>query len=140
MRKPFYCKTFAEAKKDMNKRVLLIDDERSFGGEGNGVTMIARTYNEGISALMDAQGWDELLLDHDLGMGSYVLTSDEEFERTGRNFIEYTGYDIMCFLEEHPEYLPKKINIVSSNPVGRIRMQQVINRLYKEDINDMQCL
>jgi len=37
------------------------------------------------------------------------------------------GYGIMCFLEANPQFLPEEIIIVSSNPVGRNRMQTVID-------------
>lgn len=55
--------------------------------------------------------WDMVYLDHDLGG-------------------EQTGYDIMCWLEANPVYLPKEIVIITSNPVGRQRMEVVRKRLY----------
>lgn len=92
--------------------ILLIDDLRNIPA-----THIARDYFAGIEAL-ELGVWDVLLLDHDLA--SY---EDDGTERT--------GYDVMCWLEEHPEYLPRKeIKIVSANPVGRARMQIVIDKLY----------
>lgn len=92
-------------------RVLLIDDKRNIKA-----TLVCRTYDEGLSALK-SEKWQLLYLDHDLGC----------YDENGR---EKTGYDIMCFLEEYPQYLPEKIMIVSSNPVGRKRMQVVIDKLY----------
>ena len=96
------------------KKILLIDDIRTVEG-----CHIARTYFEGI-ILLKAYKWDKLILDHDLGPCSVYK------ER------EYTGYDIMCWLEEYPEYLPKKITCISANPVGRKRMEQVIQKIYHE--------
>jgi hypothetical protein len=96
------------------KKILLIDDVRNI----ERCSRIARTYFEGI-ILLQLCKWDELLLDHDLGPCSVYK------ER------EYTGYDIMCWLEEFPEYLPKKISCVSANPVGRRRIEQVIQKLYE---------
>jgi hypothetical protein len=96
-------------------RVLLIDDKRDLKAN-----RVARNYHQGIVALKQEK-WDLLLLDHDLG----------DFH----DGTEKTGYDIMLFLEEHPQYLPGKIEIVSSNPVGRRRMQVVIDKLYG-DKND----
>ncbi len=90
--------------------ILLIDDERNIKAD-----KVARTYKEGVKALQE-HTWDLLYLDHDL-----------ECYEGGR---EYTGYHIMCWLEEHPEHLPKRIEIVSDNPVGRVRMQLVIDKLY----------
>jgi hypothetical protein len=79
---------------------------------------VARNFTEGIEALK-SEKWDLLLLDHDLS--SYV---------DGK---EKTGYDVMCFLEENPQYLPGKIKLVTSNPVGRYNMQVVIDKLYSEE-------
>lgn len=94
-------------------KTLLIDDMRNITAD-----LIARTYDEGIKALMNDQ-WDILLLDHDLGC----------FDVDGR---EWTGYDVMCWLESHPEHLPTNyIRVVSSNPAGRKRMEVVINKLYR---------
>jgi len=93
-------------------RVLLIDDIRDLTA-----TVVARNYFDGIDHLKDNGPWDLLLLDHDLA----------SFDDNGR---EKTGYDIMCFLEEFQEYLPKEIQLVTANPVGRDRMQKVIDKLY----------
>lgn len=114
------------------KRVLLIDDKRTNTDQGCGeATVIARTYDEGLSLLLTYK-WDILLIDHDLG----------DF----KDGVERTGYHIMCHLEEedwrnkqgaeqgsvpgleyHP--LPKEIYCVSSNGPGRARIQVVIDKL-----------
>ena len=94
-------------------RTLLIDDIRNISAD-----IVARDYFEGIKALEDNPPFEILYLDHDLA----------SFDDAGK---EKTGYDIMCWLEEHPEKLPKKIEIVSSNPVGRQNIQRVIDKLYK---------
>ena len=100
---------------------LLIDDQRSAeyveATWGLKPDMIARTFADGINALKREGPFDTLFLDHDLGC------FDEEGD-------ELTGYMIICFLEEHPEYLPKNIVLVTSNPVGRRKMQIVIDKLY----------
>lgn len=87
---------------------LLIDDLRCF----ENVT-IARTFDDGLKHLRE-QKWDVLYLDHDLG-------EDDEFK---------TGYGIMCWLENNQEYLPKNIEFVTSNPIGRMRMKIVKEKLY----------
>ena len=94
----------------MKQQILLIDDLRNFPE----VTQVARTYEDGIKALK-SQNWDVLYLDHDLGQADGL-----------------DGTGVMNFLEENPHYLPKKIIIVSSNPVGRQRMQIIIEKLYKK--------
>lgn len=113
-----------------HKNILVIDDVRfpeqaciSAGinypeppsGEMN-YSHIARTFQEGISALQDGTKYDLLLLDHDLA--SY---------EDGK---EKTGYDVMCFLEENPQFLPKQILCCSSNPVGKQRINTVIQKLF----------
>ena len=91
---------------------MLIDDTRDLE-----CSVIARNYWEGIKQLEANGPWDELLLDHDLA----------SYDKHGR---ERTGYDIMLFLEQFPQHLPGKITLVTANPVGRDRMQTVIERLY----------
>lgn len=97
-------------------RVLLIDDLRTIGyissTYGIDVTDIAITGDLGIERLKEGN-WDLVLLDHDLGSAT-----------------DKTGYDVMCFLEENSQYLPKEIFLVTANPVGRHNMQVVIDRLY----------
>lgn len=95
------------------KKILLIDDIRTIEG-----CRIARNYFTGLHLLRN-QKWDELLLDHDLGPESTVRG------------VEFTGYNVMCWLEEHLEHLPKKITCISANPVGRKRIEQVIKKLYE---------
>jgi len=89
-------------------RVLLIDDMRS-----GAMDRIARTFEDGIKALKEEGPWGLLYIDHDLGETDPAKT----------------GYDIMCFLEANPELAPKKIVCVSSNPVGRQKIEVVIEKL-----------
>lgn len=91
-------------------RTLLIDDIRDFGCDKT-----CKTYSEGIEALK-SERWDIVYLDHDLG---FYLDGDER-----------TGYDILCWLEQHPEYLPKEIIIVTMNPSGKERMELALKKLY----------
>lgn len=113
----------------MSKKILLIDDQRDPEMIKNGKedendlpesykeseVEIARTYAEGIRAL-ERQDWELLLLDHDLS----------SFRDDGK---EQTGYDVMCWLEEHPEHIPKGIKLVTANPSGGRRMLAVIQKL-----------
>jgi hypothetical protein len=95
-------------------RTLAIDDTRELPE----ASVLARNYFEGILQLEKNGPWDLLLLDHDLA----------SFDENGR---EKTGYDIMCWLEENKQFLPKKIECVSANPVGRSRITSLIVSLYR---------
>lgn len=101
-------------RKDENRKIdmektLLIDDMREIDAD-----VIARTFEAGIHALKELGPFSKMYLDHDLG----------------DDIMANTGYGIMNFLEANPQYLPKEIVLVTSNPVGRRQMEVVINRLY----------
>lgn len=108
-------------------RILLIDDIREFGlqvippklliGEPAHELVVARTFEEGIAKLKEGS-WDILYLDHDLGTEEY-----------GKD-----GYGVMKFIEEFPQYLPKDICFVTSNPVGRKNMALVYLKLLGESL------
>lgn len=67
-------------------------------------------------------------LDHDL--------TDEQMELGGYLGKVYedghkSGYDVVCWLEQHPEFWPREgVTVHSANPAGRARMLQVIERHY----------
>ncbi len=110
---------------------LLIDDKRTIEG-----ARIARTFDEGIRALMEG-GWDVLHLDHDLAdfVGSELVTRESLCPFAGAESDpgkkdEWNGYHIMCWLELNTQYLPKRIEVVSSNPTGIANINQVIRKLY----------
>lgn len=93
------------------KRRLLIDDQRN-----NDAHVIARTAKDGIAALKYLGPWDVLLLDHDLGA----------IEDNG------TGMDVVRFLEENTQYLPKEIVLVTANPAGRDNMLALLKYMKVE--------
>lgn len=44
---------------------------------------------------------------------------------------EKTGYTVCCWLEENPQFWPRRgVKVHSMNPVGRSKMQAVINQHY----------
>lgn len=83
---------------------LLIDDMRSLPG----VEVIART-PKAARKMLSLGGWTNVIFDHDLG---YL---DEESK------IAETGYDILKWAIEE-RLLPDKIELITSNPVGRENM------------------
>lgn len=102
-------------------RILLIDDIRNeLSPQVNRkVSVIARDYNEAIMCLIKLGPWDLVLFDHDLA----------SFEDPDNPKTEKTGYDIVCWLEEYPEFMPKDWEVISSNPVGREKMQKVLEAI-----------
>lgn len=103
-------------------KVLLIDDQRTpvliKSQYDIQVTSLASDYHEGIRLLKEGGPFDLLLLDHDLSSWT------EDGSR------ELTGTDIMQFLIDNPQFLPKDIFLVTANPVGRMRMQEMIKEAY----------
>jgi hypothetical protein len=95
-------------------RSLLIDDLRDIGAD-----TIARTFDEGMSALQNQGPWDILYLDHDLG--------DPDTKKT--------GYNIVNWLERNPQYWPNAIQVVSSNPVGRQNIERVLTRYFTKVVH-----
>jgi CheY-like chemotaxis protein len=97
-------------------KCLLIDDCRSpeSVGADSKNTKVCFHYQQGIEALQQGGPWDILYLDHDLG---------EE--------IDKTGYNIVCFLEENPDLIPAKIQIVSSNSVGRQNITRAVEAMQR---------
>lgn len=88
------------------ERHLLIDDVRDFGP-----MRTARNYHEGIVALQE-EVWDVLWLDYDMGIGCY------------------DGMDVLTWLEENLQHLPKQIQMVSLSPDCREKMRAKAAELY----------
>ena len=77
---------------------------------------IARTYDDAVQRLNNHY-YDEVFLDHDLG----------DF-KDGK---EHTGYDVLLHIvqmKQEGKRIPQKYTLLTANPVGRQRMQGVIDR------------
>lgn len=98
-----------------NPRALLIDDCRDLAS----ATVVARNSQEGIAILEKLGHFEILMLDHDLGYASHG-----------------SGYDVACWLEANPQYLPDSIELVTSNPVGRKNMAAVFKKFYANVAHD----
>jgi alpha-D-ribose 1-methylphosphonate 5-triphosphate diphosphatase PhnM len=118
-------------------RILLIDDLRTRYDKNvvphvsdNDDLTIARTFADGIKAMRDHR-WDLLLLDHDLADRGPV--DNDIYVLYYSTQIEWTGYEVLCFLEknldDHPEYVPDDIKVVSDN-ARRRTMELTINNIY----------
>lgn len=80
---------------------LLIDDQRTLN-----VDVIARTSEAG-KMLAALSFWECICLDHDMGEG------------------QEDGYQILKWMIKEG-YLPKRIQLVTSNPVGRQNMTNLL--------------
>jgi len=75
--------------------------------------VIVETAEECIQ-LLDTDLWDMLCLDHDLGGQVFVPSGPG------------TGYEVACWLEEHPDVMPTEVILHSLNPAGRQKMKQAL--------------
>lgn len=57
---------------------------------------------------------------------SWITISAISLGRMGR---ELTRYDIACWLEQNPQHLPDRIEIVTNNPAGRSRIEFALKRI-----------
>lgn len=87
-------------------KILVIDDQRIFKFDAVHVT----TMQEGIDQIYNQGPWDQVYLDHDLGMES-----------------EGSGTDLVNYLERKPDFKVGMFFIQSMNPVGAERMRVVLN-------------
>lgn len=81
---------------------------------------------------------EHLSLDHDLGACEECLQGMTPEEWLVKNDLKSmpncehfgTGYTVVCWMEETGIWPEHKPTVHSANPVGRARMQQVIDRKY----------
>ena len=99
-------------------KVLLIDDRRNMNAD-----YIARTFEDGVKKLR-TERWDLLYLDHDLGA------------------FKKSGYDVMQFLIENKQYIPKMILCISDSPGGKDMINGMIKDIYGRvfDFRDVEAL
>jgi len=99
-------------------RILILDDDKSrlvkFKKKFfNHTTECVETAKAAINKL-DAENYDYVFLDHDLGGQVYVPSGDN------------TGYEVAKWLAENPHKQPEVIVIHSFNPVGAENMKRVL--------------
>lgn len=116
----------------IDKINLWLDDMRDPAAFGAIGFVWVKTYNEAIKFLQ--LGIVEFAsLDHDIGacegcveyclhIGDMTTPETTFFNRCPH---EKTGYDVVCWLEEHPQFWPPNgVRVHSANPVGRQRMDK----------------
>lgn len=101
--------------------ILFLDDVRQPWKHGFLGAEWAKTAEEAI-ALLRTGKVEFASLDHDLSeMASIGMPQEGEL----------TGYTVVCFLEQHPEYWPPHgVRVHSFNPAGKDRMLSVIREHY----------
>lgn len=124
---------------------LWLDDDRDpvkFGYLGY---VWVKTVEEAKKLLMTGEV-EKASLDHDLGLCDECLKADtaEKIRRVRENLIRNdgcasycscshigTGYQLVCWMEETGNWPKEKPNVHSANTVGRMRMQQAIDREWR---------
>lgn len=98
---------------------LWLDDVRDPVQHGRIGWIWVKTAEEAIDLLATGQV-ERASLDHDLS----IRATMGDWEK------EVTGYDVVCWMEEHGVWPPGGVEVHSMNPVGRTRMLAVIQRAY----------
>lgn len=113
---------------------LWLDDIRDPEHFGAGGYLWVKTADEAIKIL--ETGYVEFAsLDHDL--------SEEQMRAGARGEIvippgEKSGYDVVQWLEEHPQLWPSEgVRVHSMNPAGAKRMLQVIDKQYRQRFREL---
>lgn len=107
---------------------LWLDDVREPWKYGYVGCMWVKTAAEAIKELATGK-YDFASLDHDLAPEHYPW-----LEKTPEDYVDATGYDVVKWLEEHPEFWPARGTCVhSANPVGRENMLVVVRAHYGKD-------
>jgi len=105
----------------MNKINLWLDDIRDPIDQGYVGWTWVKTVDDAIS-LLKTGNVVRASLDHDLSLLATLGYPDKE----------KTGYDVICWMEEHNIWPEKGVRVHSMNPVGRQRMMAVIVKYNKE--------
>lgn len=125
-------------------RRLLIDDKRYDKQDIYGIPVcdvVVRNPLNGVLALIQMGSFDELYLDHDMGQGTHIrvgmnpgghfsihqIDSGEDHLPFGD--FEYSGYGVLCFLEEFKEFRPKAVILVTDNASARVKMSKALEAM-----------
>ena len=76
---------------------------------------VARTFEDAVG-LLQRFDYDTVYLDHDLGDAGTA-----------------TGYDLLCAIEAGTLRRPKRIELITWNPVGRQKMLACLKRMEEHD-------
>ena len=104
---------------------LWLDDVRDPAKHGRIGWTWAKTAAEAVAYLRTGQV-EKASLDHDLAWEHYPWND------TGEPYKEPTGYMVVCWMEEMNIWPPGGVICHSANPVGRARMQKVVDAHYND--------
>lgn len=118
---------------------LYIKANRQLQSYGNHGWTWAKTYDETIDLLKTGEV-KFASLDHDIGACQDCTNNLRHIgdmktpETTFFNTCNHakTGYDVVCWMEENNVWPEEGVQVHSQNPVGRARMQQVIDKHYRK--------
>ena len=108
-----------------NGPILWLDDIREPWKHGFLGAVWAKTAKEAIEILKTGT-IAFASLDHDLAWEHYPETGTNP-----KDYREQTGYDVICWMEEHNVWPALGVECHSMNPVGRAKIQMVIDRHYR---------
>jgi hypothetical protein len=127
----------------MIQTVLMIDDLRTLSIQEEtdlGVVTYARTSEAGLAVLHEWTSWlgfHRIILDHDLGGEDTIRPVIERFESTIGQAMENLGLDdrsemdnFIANVKAHTNSMPV-IEIVTSNPAGRIYLKAFAERYFQ---------
>lgn len=104
---------------------LWLDDVRDPANFGCVGWTWAKTADEAIAHLFSGVV-ERASLDHDL-TPAQTLPADGTIKTDG----EKSGYDVVCWLEQNPQFWPTGgVEVHSQNPAGIQRMRQVVDKHY----------
>jgi hypothetical protein len=95
---------------------------------------LAKTVEEAMALLRTGEV-ERASLDHDLGACESCLAEWRKGERVMEvpNCEHFgTGYTLVCWMERENIWPKRKPTVHSMNPVGRVKMQKVIDRVWAE--------
>lgn len=99
---------------------MWLDDIRDPARHGCIGWVWIKTYDDAVALLATGQVV-EASLDHDLTIQQTIGNPDGE----------RTGYDVVCWMEEHNVWPPMGVTVHSLNPSGKARMEAAIRRAYR---------
>ena len=101
--------------------ILWLDDIRQPWNHGYIGAQWAKTYEDAIR-ILETGKVTFASLDHDLSEAATMGCASPG---------EKTGYSVICWLEDHPQFWPVDgVKVHSMNPSGAMRMRQVIEAHY----------